>query len=395
MSDQSSENSLMAKFSIKKLKEVKTRFFKVSKVKIKDPTFLWKFGFPSLLAIVAIWSTFLLVDGFSSVLKSEEGATREAITDPLEEGFEAFVEQTWAELVITEDESGDLVQVAVIAIADRQSGGGTILLLPPELKIDQCQDVCTLNDQYSKSGLELVRNSVSELLETEFSNSTTLTSERWETLIEPIGAVVVSAAGTGEIQTVSKLEVFDFISREENGSFLSRQKVQGDFWRSWISALQESGDIDASLPLMRIPVVELISALAKSSFTVVDNLWNDLGDGPETNPDLLSGVMYDMFPFPAATENDKRATVRLLNGTDDLSLITMTQELLRENGANVTVIGNFRSFNVIQTRVIYKDIETQIEAERLAAAIGAHVIQDELVSPVADLTVLIGRDFSR
>ena len=37
----------------------------------------------------------------------------------------------------------------------------------------------------------------------------------------------------------------------------------------------------------------------------------------------------------------------------------------------------------------------QSEAARLAAAIGAHVIKDELISPVADLTVLIGRDFSR
>jgi len=387
------ESLSTAKASIEKLKEIKTRFLKVSK--IKDPTFLWKFGFPSLLVIIAIWSSFLLVDGFSSVLKSEEGATREAITNPLEEGFEAFVEQTWAELVITEDESGDLVQVAVISIADRQSGGGTILLLPPELKLDQCVEDCTLNSQYLKSGLELVRDSVSELLETEFSDSTTLTSERWETLIEPIGIVAIRATDTDEIQIVSKSEVFDFISRKENASFLSRQKDQGDFWRSWISALKESGDIDGSLPLMRIPVVELVSALAKSSFTVVDNLWNDLGDGPEVNPELLSGVIYDMFPFPATTENDERATVRLLNGTDDFPLSTKMQELLRENGANITVIGNFRSFNVIQTRVIYKDIETQVEAERLAAAIGAHVIQDELVSPVADLTVLIGRDFAQ
>ena len=35
------------------------------------------------------------------------------------------------------------------------------------------------------------------------------------------------------------------------------------------------------------------------------------------------------------------------------------------------------------------------QAERLAASIGAHVMKDEMVSPVADLTVLIGRDFSR
>ena len=391
MSEQNSESSLTTQSSDKKLRERKAGFLEISK--IKDPNFLWKFGFPSLLAIVAIWSSFLLADGFSSVLKSEEGATREAITDPLEEGFEAFVEQTWAELVITEGESGHLVQVAVVSISDRQSGGGTVLLLPPELKLGQCVESCTLNSQYSKSGLESVRNSVSDLLGTEFSDSTTLTPERWETLIEPIGAVEIRIEETGEIQSVSKSEVFDFISRKE--SFLSRQKNQGDFWRSWISALQESGDIDGSLPLMRIPVVELISALAKSSFTVVDNLWNDLGNGPETNPDLLSGVIYDMFPFPSATENDQRATVRLLNGTDDSSLSSGMQELLRENGVNVTVVGNFRSFNVIQTRVIYKDTETQAEAERLAAAIGAHVIKDELVSPVADFTVLIGRDFSK
>ncbi len=85
----------------------------------------------------------------------------------------------------------------------------------------------------------------------------------------------------------------------------------------------------------------------------------------------------------------------MLNGTDDPSLSAEMQGLLRENDTNVTVIGNFRSFNVIQTRVVYKDSEMQSEAVRLAAAIGAHVIKDELVSPVADLTVLIGRDFSR
>ena len=191
-----------------------------------------------------------------------------------------------------------------------------------------------------------------------------------------------------------KSEVFEFMSQKKE-NFLFRQRNQGDFWRSWIDGLAASGDIDSSLPLMRIPVVELIASLANAPFTVVDNLWYDTGNGPETNPDLMSGLINDMFPFPAATENDRRATVRLLNGTDDPSLSAEMQGLLRENDTNVTVIGNFRSFNVIQTRVVYKDSEMQSEAVRLAAAIGAHVIKDELVSPVADLTVLIGRDFSR
>ena len=395
MSDKDSENFSTDKYSVKKLIEKIIGFFEISKSELKDPAFFWKFGFPFLLVIVLIWSSVLLVDGFSSVLKSKEGATREAITDPLEEGFEAFVEQTWAELVVTENQSGGLVQLAVISIANRQSGGGTVLLLPPELKIGRCEEKCTLDSEYSNFGLESVRKSVSDLLETEFSGTTTLTPERWATLIEPIGVVAVKTEDTGEIQTLMKSEVFEFIAQKRENDFLFRQRNQGDFWRSWINALYESGDIDSSLPLMRIPVVELISSLANAPFTVVDNLWYDIGNGPETNPGLMSGLINDMFPFPTATENDRRATVRLLNGTDDPSLRSEMQRLLRENDTNVTVIGNFRSFNVIQTRVVYKDSETRGEAERLAAAIGAHVIKDELVSPVADLTVLIGRDFSR
>ena len=394
MSDKNSENFFTDEPSIVKAQKRVFGFFEISKRDFKNPTFLWKFGFPSLLVVVLIWSSFLLVDGFGSVLKSEKGATREAITDPLEEGFEAFVEQTWAELVVTEDELGELVQIAVISIADRQSGGGTVLLLPPELEVERCEESCTLYSQYSESGLESVRKSVSDLLETDFSGTTTLTPERWATLIEPIGTVAVKNEDTREVQTLMKSEVFEFMSQKKE-NFLFRQRNQGDFWRSWIDGLAASGDIDSSLPLMRIPVVELIASLANAPFTVVDNLWYDTGNGPETNPDLISGLINDIFPFPAATENDRRATVRLLNGTDDPSLSAEMQGLLRENDANVTVIGNFRSFNVIQTRVVYKDSEMQSEAVRLAAAIGAHVIKDELVSPVADLTVLIGRDFSR
>ena len=156
MSDKNSANFLTDKSSVEKLKEKVFGFFEISKRELKEPVFLWKFGFPLLLVVILIWSSFLLVDGFGSVLKSEEGATREAITDPLEEGFEAFVEQTWAELVVTEDEMGELVQIAVIAIADRQSGGGTVLLLPPEVKIDRCEENCTLASKYSNLGLESV-----------------------------------------------------------------------------------------------------------------------------------------------------------------------------------------------------------------------------------------------
>jgi len=96
----------------------------------------WKWGFPVLAAVLAVWGVVLLLGGLTTVLDSRRGETRGAVTDPSAAGFEAFVEQTWSMLVATEDASGDLVQVAVVAAADRSGGGGTVLLLPVEAMVE-------------------------------------------------------------------------------------------------------------------------------------------------------------------------------------------------------------------------------------------------------------------
>ena len=99
---------------------------------------LWRWGFPLVVLAIIVWSAVLLLGGLRTILDSEEGRTREAITDPAAPGFEAFVEQTWSMLVVTEDEAGGLAQVAVVAVADRERGGGTVLLIPPELVAAGC-----------------------------------------------------------------------------------------------------------------------------------------------------------------------------------------------------------------------------------------------------------------
>jgi len=81
----------------------------------------WRWGFPAFLVVALVWAGVLLVDGLSTVLDSEGGETREAVTDPSAPGFEAFVEQTWSMLVVTEGDDGELVQVAVVAATDSSS----------------------------------------------------------------------------------------------------------------------------------------------------------------------------------------------------------------------------------------------------------------------------------
>ena len=77
-----------------------------------------------------------------------------------------------------------------------------------------------------------------------------------------------------------------------------------------------------------------------------------------------------------------------------LGIDTYARQVVRAAGVDIAVVGNFRNFNVIQTRVLYRDPEMQEAATALAVAIHAGVIFDEGASPAADLTVVIGADFT-
>ena len=152
----------------------------------------WRWGFPAFLVVALIWAGVLLVDGLSTVLDSESGETREAETDPSAPGFEAFVEQTWSMLVATEDDDGELVQVAVVTTADRTGGGGTILLVPPEVRAQGCEvSPCRLVERHREGGIDHVRETVTGMLEVEVTAAVLMTPDRWTSLAGPAGPVSV------------------------------------------------------------------------------------------------------------------------------------------------------------------------------------------------------------
>jgi NAD(P)-dependent dehydrogenase (short-subunit alcohol dehydrogenase family) len=91
----------------------------------------WRWGFPILLVAAITWSALLVAEGFNQVLESEEGATLDVITDVTAPGFEAFVEQTWSLLVVSEDDEGQLtgVTVLVVTVGLLVVGMGTLTVL--------------------------------------------------------------------------------------------------------------------------------------------------------------------------------------------------------------------------------------------------------------------------
>jgi hypothetical protein len=152
---------------------------------------VWRWGFPVFTLVLAIWAVLLTTGGLTTVLDSRRGEIREAVTDPTAPGFEAFVEQTWSMLVATEDASGELVQVAVVAAADRTGGGGIVLLVPIEVKVADCETACRLVDRYRDGGLEAVQAATAAILDVQVTGATLLTPARWESLAGHVDPVPV------------------------------------------------------------------------------------------------------------------------------------------------------------------------------------------------------------
>ena len=351
---------------------------------------LWRWGFPLALVVVVVWSGALLVEGLRTVLNSEEGDTRIAVTDPEAPGFEAFVEQTWSLLALTEDDDGALVHAAVVSVADRQAGGGTVLLVPPDLEAYGCPgNPCTLSGLHATAGEEGTRRAVGELLGSDVTAAVVLARGDWSVLVEPVSPLSIGPGGA----TVAEGEVLDLLGPAAEGtrSLLDGQEA---LWVTWLAALVDEGVTVADLDGVSPELARVIEVLVRGEATVTGSPWRVSEGHPSSPSPDLGRLAAGMFPYPIPVGNADRPTVRLLNGTGDRSVDAVARRAVREAGFEIAVVGNFRNFDAIQTRVLYRDPTLALAAAELAGALRAGVILDEAASPVADLTVVVGADFS-
>ena len=377
----------------------------------------WKWGFPVLAALLAIWGAVLLTGGLTTVLDSRRGETREAVTDPSAAGFEAFVEQTWSMLVATEDASGDLVQVAVVAAADRSGGGGSVLLIPVEASIpgtngsEGCETACRLVDRHRDGGLDAVRAGTASILDVQVTGATLLTPARWESLagaVEPVSvtlgddlvataadgtSVVRFPAGSAPVSATDVVDLFGFPGVDAAAADgLERLARQQRWWGGWMDALA-GGDPRERLPNLELDVIDLLATMSGGQVRVLPAPWVVEGGALVADTARLTDLVVEMFPFPIPRVPGLRPSVRLLNGTGDPSVDRPSREAVLRAGVELAVVGNYRNDGVIQTRVIHRDPHLEAAAEALAAAIGGGVLFDQYLSPVTDLTVVIGADF--
>jgi hypothetical protein len=113
----------------------------------------------------------------------------------------------------------------------------------------------------------------------------------------------------------------------------------------------------------------------------------------------VGDLMLRAVPYPVSPTPGRRIRVRLLNGTADPDLTGAAARRLVGGGAEITIVGNARTFDETETQMLYGNADQRNEALWLAggfgggkveqdpAALGGAADDDEI-----DVTVILGAD---
>ena len=387
--------------------ETRSTRFKRRK-KAPKSSFGWRWIFPLFLVAAVAWSAVLMFESGVQLLDSRSGETLDAVTDPTAPGFEAFVEQTWSMAVATEDSEGNLVNLIIGVVADREQGGGSVLIIPPALNSDtDCQQLpCDLRSVYKEGGLSALTLTLIDLLGVAFTEEVLLTSPRWNGLISPVNGVEVNLEEALIEVTDDGTEITHFpegkttIAGDEVVKFFSfsgdRNQVNlgKSFWDSWLKKLGETEDPLEKLPDLGLNIVDFLAVIASGEFGLVTFPIEDSASSFFADEESLRALVVDLFPFPISAIPGERLTVRLINGTGDFTVDPIARKQIVSVGAEIIVVGNSESFDVQESKVIYRDPLLVEEVEIFGAQLGIPVEFNESISPITEVTVIIGADFA-
>ncbi len=378
--------------------------------KAPRPSFGWRWLFPLFFLAAVIWSALLLIESADELLNDQSGETLGANLDFSAPGFEAFVEQTWSMVIATENEQGSLVDVVVGSVADREEGGGSLLIVSPSLVSDSnCdQSMCTLSSIYDEGGLGSLTATLVDLFNVGFTEEVLLTPTRWTGLVAPVDAVEVALENSLVEVTDQGVEIVQFpqgdasIQGERVVDFLSsvnylaateQMNLSKSFWKSWLEKIGEGGSPAEKLPDLGLGVVDFLAIVGAAETGVTTFPITNSESSVIPNLVELEKIVVDLFPFPIAAVPGDRLTVRLMNGTGDFTVDSLARKHVISAGAEIVVVGNMETFDFQESKVVYRDPSIVEEVESLGTELGFRVEFDELISPVAEVTVVIGSDF--
>jgi len=379
----------------------------------------WRFAFPVMVVAAAAGVLLLWRAGTKAVLDSADGQLIEVITDPALPGFEAFVDPT-PTLLIAHTDGNNLVGITVMARTALDRGGNMVVLSPDMLvptDTSPGQTAVLLGQAYSSGGIDQLQTLVEGMFGfgfTEVIEADAQTLGSLMQLVEPIpfrlADDLVVRDGSGGIEswlTHGVMELDGQVAAEvygfrNPGEFdVNRVERQIDLWRAWIARLGAAADIQAAALPFDTGLSPYLRSFATGTFDIATPPVDAVQMDPESLPLYVAGdagdawiarKAIDMVPLPISTRLAQRPSVRLLDGTGNSDNRLAVREELVADGAVISIVGNASVFGVPATIVSYHSADSEADAARIAAALGAELKFDEKPDLPYELTVTVGLD---
>lgn len=162
-------------------------------------------------------------------------------------------------------------------------------------------------------------------------------------------------------------------------------------------------------PLLYIFFILVLAAIIYFNFDLLKDLYINYTDSPRTGESISQTTTEAEKPAIPAKNNrqvqqytpiEKKIQLEILNGCGESGVAKQLTNLLKDKKYDIVNSGNYIekgniNWNVEETRII-DQLGTQENARVLADIMGvlySNVESYENVSPIADLTIIIGKDY--
>lgn len=364
-----------------------------------------------LLGLATIALPVLVYSGVRALLDSRDGEVIDPVLDPALPGYRALVAPSPTLLAVHTDPSGELVGVALLAMAGEDTVGGASLLIPPATvaSIPDLGDF-TLRFIQAENGIESTHSLAEWILGIGIDEVAELDHDLWSQLIEPLGGLTLvnpdSLSGpdglvfeAGEI-TLAPDEVGPYLAwlgPDENP--LNRLLRQELVWRAWFEALRDAPDAAEFPGEQDRGLARFVPAIAAGSprLMALPVMPVEIADGdPQFLPDddAIAALVSEVVPFPAGARPGERPLVRLLDASGRSEVLAPAARQVALGGGQVVIIGNAEEFGAETTEVLISDEDFRPVAESVLEQLGVGSVQViDYIEESVDVIVLIGLDY--
>lgn len=366
-----------------------------------------------LLALAAVLLPVLTLVGVRILLESRDGEVVNPVLDPELPGYQALVAPSPTLLAVHTDAEGQLVGVALLAMAGDEAEGGSVILIPPAT-MGTAPNIGELALEYVQvvNGVDATHALAEVILRIGVDDAIELDHDTWAALTEPLEGLTLSNPDpldgpegvvfpAGEI-TLAPDEVGIYLAwLSEGENPLNRLLRQELVWRAWLDAVGDDpsatsfpGEQDRGLARFVPAIAAGVHRLAPLPITPAEV---DEGQRPLFLPDeeAIAALVARLVPFPAGARPGDRPLVRLVDASGRREVLEPASRQVALGGGQVVMIGNAEEFGAATTEILIADEQYRAVAESVAEELGVGSVQViDYIDESVEIIVMIGLDYS-